>query len=242
LVKLQREITRAEEMVRRLEAAAPPSNDEGSPTLAQNAPVRSPARPDAEEDAAAGQIRSQLESNRIEIENLTKEENQLKGLIAQYENRLNRTPYAEQQQAGITRDTEALRAEYTDLQKKQQESQLATNLEKQQGGQQFRLIDPASLPVVPSSPKRMKATLIATALGFALGFGLAFLLEMRNTSFRTEKELTKQFAPPLVVGIPLVSTPFELRRQKARIAMEWLAGSVLLLLVSIAEFYVYKRG
>jgi hypothetical protein len=88
----------------------------------------------------------------------------------------------------------------------------------------------------------MKATLIATFLGLALGFGLAFLLEMRNTSFRTEKELTNQFAPPLVVGIPLISTAFEIQRQTARRRMEWIAASVLLVLVSIAEFYVYKRG
>ena len=94
--------------------------------------------------------KANLEANRLEIESLTKDESRLKASIAQYENRINQTPVREQQQAGILRDTEVLRQQYADLQKKEQESQLATNLEKQQGGQQFRLIDPASLPAVPS--------------------------------------------------------------------------------------------
>ncbi len=100
-----------------------------------------------------------LEANRLEIENLTNDEKRLKAQIAQYESRINQTPVREQQQAGILRDTEVLRQQYAELQKKEQESQLATNLEKQQGGQQFRLIDPASLPSLPSSPKRVKMSL-----------------------------------------------------------------------------------
>ena len=75
------------------------------------------------------------------------------------------------------------------MQKKEQESQLATNLEKQQGGQQFRLIDAASLPILPSSPKRLKISLFGLAGGIVLGLALALFREMSDTSFHSEKDV-----------------------------------------------------
>jgi uncharacterized protein involved in exopolysaccharide biosynthesis len=238
VVKIRREIAKAEDALRQLKAATPPQTDEptGDPGLTANRAAASP-----EEDAAA-QVRSQLEANRLEIAALSKDEARLKAMIAQYESRLNQTPVREQQQAGIVRDTEVLRQEYAELLKKEQESQLATNLEKQQGGRQFRLVDPASLPEVPSSPKRLKLSLGGIVAGLAVGLGLAFLMEMRNTPFYTEAELSQSLAAPFVLSIPLLPTRLEKSRRTWRHAFEWMAGSALVLAVLIAEFYVYKRS
>ena len=234
VVQNQREIALAEATLKRLRAAAPvPDKAPPSP------PVTSRSRIiDATEDPAVAQLKMNVEANRMEIESLTKDETQLKAQIAQYQNRINETPVREQQEDGILRDTEVLRQQYADLQKKEQESQLATNLEKQQGGQQFRLIDQASLPTVPSSPKRVKISLGGAAGGLALGLALAFLMEMRDTSFHTEKSLTKQLAPPFVLGIPLLPTRREERRRKFRSLFQWATASAMLLVVAAAEFYV----
>ena len=239
MVRNQRDIARAEEALKHLKAAMPPS-EKSHPT----AQVAARNRPPVEdtEDPAVVQLKSNLEATRIEIENLTKDEKRLKAAIAQYEARINETPIREQQQAGIVRDTEVLRQQYADLQKKEQESQLATNLERQQGGQQFRLIDPASLPTVPSSPKRAKTSLGGAAAGLLLGLALAIFMEMRNTSFFAEKDVTKCLAPPFVLGIPLLLTPMEERRRKWRNLIRWVAASAMLLVVFAAEVYVLKRG
>jgi hypothetical protein len=178
----------------------------------------------------------------MDIEILGKEEKRLKAAVAQYENRINYTPVREQQQAGLLRDVELLRQEYDDLLKKEQESQLATNLEKQQGGQQFRLIDPASLPTVPSSPKRLKITLGGTILGFFLGLALATFVEIRDTSFYVEKDLTEQLSPPFTLGVPLLLNPREKRNRNWRIALQWLAASAMLLAVFSAEVYGLRHG
>jgi succinoglycan biosynthesis transport protein ExoP len=237
--KLNREIARVEDTIKRLKASAPRERD-ASPAGAAS-PARA-AEADGADEVALSQFRSQLEANRVEIENLLKDESHLKTLIAQYENRLNQTPIREQQQGGIIRETEALRLEYAELQKKEQESQLATNLEKQQGGQQFRLIDPASFPLVPSSPKRFKFSLFGVAGGLALGLALAFLLEMRDTSFRSEKELSRTLKLPFVIAVPVLPTPAESSRAWWTGMGRWMAGSALALVVLAAELYVYKRG
>jgi uncharacterized protein involved in exopolysaccharide biosynthesis len=239
--KIRREIVRAEETLQRLKIAAPTRDRVAASPNANVTSTRVPDR-DSGDDVAIAQFKSQLEANRVEIDNLLKDENHLKVLIAQYENRLNQIPIREQQQGGIVRETEALRQEYAELQKKEQESQLATNLEKQQGGQQFRLIDPASFPVVPSSPKRFRISLFGIAGGLALGLALALLLELKDTSFHTDQELTKAFNPPFVVAVPLLSTPSEDRRSLWIGIGRWIAGSALTLMVLVVELYVYKRG
>jgi polysaccharide chain length determinant protein (PEP-CTERM system associated) len=236
---VQREIAKAQEAVQRLKANAPPPERDHQTAATPN----SPAKPSVDgADPILAQLVSQLESNKIEIENLTRDETRLKTTVAQYESRLNQTPVREQQQASIVRETEALRLEYSDLQKKEQDSQLATNLEKQQGGQQFRLVDAASLPLVPSSPKRLKQSSLGAVAGIVVGLLLAFGLEMRNTSFRSEKELTKRFDAPFVLSVPVLQTRQEERRLQWRLKLEWLAGSAILFVVLMAEYYVYKRG
>jgi polysaccharide biosynthesis transport protein len=238
VVRNQRAIAQAESAVKRLKATAPPSEK-------TQPPANSTAKPrpiDPTEDPAVAQLRANLEANRVEIENLTKDENRLKAQLAQYESRINATPIREEQEAGILRDTEALRAQYAELQKKEQESQLATNLEKQQGGQQFRLIDSASLPTVPSSPKRAKIGLGGAAGGLALGFALALFMQMRDTSYSAEIQVTKHLAPSFVLGIPLLRTAKEERRRKWRNVLQWLAASAMLLVVWAVELYVYRLG
>ncbi len=240
VVRNQREVAQAEDTLKRLRAAAPPP-EKPHPSSVQAATATSPPL-DTTDDPVVAQLKVNLEANRLEIENLTHDEARLKASIAQYEGRINQTPVREQQEAGILRDTEVLRQQYAELQKKEQESQLATNLEKQQGGQQFRLIDPASLPSVPSSPKRVKISLGGLAGGLAFGLALALLTEMRDTSFHTEKDLTKHLAPPFVLGIPRLPTRVEESQRKWRSLFQWVAASTMLLVVAAAEFYVYKQG
>ena len=239
ILRNQREITEAEATLRRLRATVVVEKELGPPTTQSSS--KSPS-PNVAEDPAVVQLKNSLEANRLEIDGLINDEKRLKASIIQYENRINQTPVREQQQAAIVRDTEVLRQQYSDLQKKEQESQLATNLEKQQGGQQFRLIDPASLPSVPSSPKRVKMSLGGAVGGFALGIALAFLMEMRDTSFHTEKALIKHLAPPFVLGIPPLPTIREDRQRHWRNTFQWVAASAMLLTILAAEFYVYKRG
>jgi polysaccharide chain length determinant protein (PEP-CTERM system associated) len=198
--------------------------------------------PRRRESAPTAQVKSQLEANRAEVENLTKDANQLKEKIARYQERLNATPVREQQLAGMLRDYELLKLNYADLLKKQQESGLAVSLEKHQEGQQFRVVDPASLPTIPSSPKRLKISLAGAAAGLFLGLALAFLVDMRNRPFYTEKELGQQFPSPLVVGLPLLLTPVQRRMQGWRWAFEALAGCIVVAVMCVAEFYIYRHG
>lgn len=202
-------------------------------------PVDAPA--DSEQSIVVAQMRSQLLANKMEVENLNAKEKKLRTDIAQYQSRLNMTPVREQQLTSIQRDYDLVKQHYGDLLKKEQESQLAKDLEKRQEGQQFRLADPPNLPTMPSSPDRIKFSLIGLLGGLIVGCGLAFLLELRSPSIHSEKE-AGQFDLPMVVGIPLLLTRREERARSWMHALEWCAALILLCLVALAEFYVYLHG
>ncbi len=165
-----------------------------------------------------------MEANRLDIENLTKAEAQQKALIAQYQNRLNLTPVREQQLAGILRDEELSKKDYADLLDKEQQSQLAMSLEKQQGGQQFqfRLVEPPSLPDIPSSPNRVTMSLMGMGAGLALGLLIAIASDLARPTFHTVKEVSQRFGAPLVIGLPVVTTQRENSRRKWKRTFEWM--------------------
>ena len=234
VVRLDAEIAKTEALL--AQAQASPRAPE--PQKTAHPPVLASRR----EDAPTAQVKSQLEANQVEMANLTKDASVLKDKIAQYQERLNAAPVREQQLSRMLRDYDLLKLNYADLLKKQQESGLAVSLEKHQEGQQFRLVDPPSLPTIPSSPNRLKISLGGAAGGLLLGLALAFLIETTNHSFRTEKELSRSFPVPLVLGVPLLLTPVQLKNRAWRRAFEALAGCILVAAVCVAEFYVYRHG
>jgi polysaccharide chain length determinant protein (PEP-CTERM system associated) len=195
----------------------------------------------APDDITFAQLRTQIETNASEIASLTADEQRLKGEISQYQNRIRLTPVTEAQLATILREYDQYSRDYTELLNKQLQSQLTASLEERHQGQHFRMVDPPSLPQAPSKPSPKKILLGGLAAGLALGLGLAFLVEMMNRSFHREKEL-HSYAVPLIVSIPLMLTPREVRRRRWKRAFECAAGAAMLVVVSAAELYVLRLG
>jgi len=214
--------------------------------IAASKPAEAASKPPAtsaelKEDSSLAQLNSQLESNHLEIANLLNDEDRQKAFVAEYQSRLNLTPVREQELASIVRDYELLKQEYADLLGKEQQSQLAMSLEQQQAGQQFRLVEPPSLPALPSSPHRLKMSLGGIGAGLLLGFVVAGLAEFKRPAFYTERDVINHFAIPLVVGLPLLVSPKEARGRVTRQIFQWIAAVMLVNLVLVAEAWVYRH-
>lgn len=191
---------------------------------------------------AIAQLQSQLNANQAEIDNLIDEEKRIRAGMRKYERRLNLTPLREQQLADVVRDYRLSRENYEQLMKKKLESELASNLEKRQQGEQFRILDPPSLPIKPDAPNRPLMNLAGGALGLGLAVGLALLIEVRDRSLYTENELRRLVPVPMVVAVPALLTAPEQQHRRWKRFGEWLVGSALVLAVLAAEVFVYWRG
>jgi len=195
-----------------------------------------------DDDPAVAQLKSQLKANQVEIANITAEEKQLQARIAEYQRRLNATPVREQELADMMRDYTLAQQNYADLESKKTQSALATRLVQNQQGEQFKIVDPASLPARPFSPDRRKMGMMGAGLGLFLGIALAFFLEMKDSSVRTEKEVSQLLDLPFVLGVPLLLTPTEEAKRSRRTILEWASGSLLVAAVLLVDAFVIWRG
>ncbi len=135
------------------------------------------------------QVESQLKANQLEIANDDRREKDLDAEISAYQGRLNLTPETEQELINISRGYDESKSNYDSLLQKQMQSQLATSLEQRQQGEQFRIIDPPSLPEKPSAPNRLLFSLGGLFAGALIGLGLAFGLDLLDVRVRQEKDL-----------------------------------------------------
>lgn len=65
-----------------------------------------------------------------------------------------------------------------------------------------QILDKATLPEEPSSPKVMRNTVIGVMLGFILGIGIALIMELSNTRVKTSEEVTEAFDIAVLGLIP----------------------------------------
>lgn len=65
-----------------------------------------------------------------------------------------------------------------------------------------QILDKATLPEAPSSPKVMRNTAIGAMLGFILGIGIALIKELSDTRVKTSEDVTEAFDIPVLGLIP----------------------------------------
>jgi len=182
---------------------------------------QNPTQPDkakpSVEPLQVTQLRAQVHSYEQIIAEKTKEQEKVKEEIKVYQERVQSTPAVEQQYKELTRGYQTALDSYNDLLKKRDDAQRAKELQQQQAGEQFRVLDPANLPDVPSFPNRPLFALGGLAGGLGLGLGLAFLLEMRDTSLRTEQDVEFSLRLPVLALIPAIE-PASSKRPKKSLA------------------------
>ena len=188
------------------------------------------------------QIQGQLQANQVEIAN---REHAIEGLKAQlnvYQGRLNQEPVREQQLTDLTRGYEQSKANYDELLKKKNGSEMATSMELRQQGEHFRILDPPSLPVTPSFPNRLKLCAIGLVVGVFLGAAVSAGAEVIDDRLFSEKEL-KELVPVIVLSeIPNLATAEEKRKEFTWIVLGWVAASFAFAAILVGTALSYFRG
>jgi polysaccharide chain length determinant protein (PEP-CTERM system associated) len=156
------------------------------------------------EPAQIAQLRAGIHTMEQVIAEKTKEQAKIQQEIRVYQDRVQSSPAVEQQYKELTRDYQTALDFYNDLLKKRDQSTMATDLERHQEGEQFKILDPANLPDQPSFPNRPAFTLGGLGGGLALGLAIAFLLESRDTSFRTERDVEFALRLPVLAMVPAI--------------------------------------
>ncbi len=126
--------------------------------------------------------------------------------LADLESRISKTPEVERGLAALTRDHENIFREYQDVLAKQQDAQLAENLEENQQAEKFSILEPALRPEEPSSPDRPKLIILALFAALGLGGGTAFAVEMSFATIRGRNHLSNLIDSHPIAVIPYIAS------------------------------------
>ena len=150
------------------------------------------------------QLRQQVHQSETAITRATSEQKRLQEQIGIYQSRLTLSPTVEEEYKQLTRDNETAQKIYADLLVNKSESEVQTDLEHRQQGEQLRLLDPASLPNAPSFPVRWKFVAGGVGVGLILGIVIAMWLEFRDKAIRNEADVVAGLELPMLISIPWV--------------------------------------
>ena len=148
------------------------------------------------------QLRAQLASIEQAIRDKQKDQARIQQQIQTYQARIQLSPLVEEQYKQLTRDHETALEFYNELLKKKNQSEMATDLEKRQQGEQFRVLDPPNLPERPTFPDPILFSAGGLGGGLAIGLGTILLLEFMNRSVRNEKDVLFYLQMTTLATIP----------------------------------------
>jgi polysaccharide chain length determinant protein (PEP-CTERM system associated) len=171
---------------------------------------------DAAKQKRVASLRAEIESVERRITSQRAEGERLQAQMNDYRAKLASAPAVEAQFNQLTRGDEILKAKYTSLLRKSEDARMAQTLEESQVGEQFRIVDSARLPQLPTSPDRARLNLLGIFAGFGLGLTLAALLEYRDTTLRSEGDVLAALALPVVALVPTMMTVYDRRRRRKR--------------------------
>ncbi|MEE9343443.1 MAG: Wzz/FepE/Etk N-terminal domain-containing protein [Gammaproteobacteria bacterium] len=192
------DVVRLQKQIASLKAAAPASTQRLS-TAAQNNP----------NNPAYISLQSQVAAANSEIRSLEIKQRLLRQKLLEYEKRLTATPQVELEFSKLGRDLLNKTAKYQELKAKQDQAQIAQQLETESKGEQFVLIEPAIRPEEPISPNRPAIVFLSLVLALGSGMGFAAVAESIDDTLHGSKALQATTGGAALAQIPYLTTDRE---------------------------------
>jgi polysaccharide chain length determinant protein (PEP-CTERM system associated) len=151
------------------------------------------------------QLRAQIHQFDQVIKERSQQQEEIQKQIALYQGRVQASPAVEQEYKLVTRDHQVVLEAYDDMVKKRDQSEVGQRLVESQEGEHFLVLDPANLPDSPSFPKLPLFAGGGFGAGLVLGLGITLLLEVQDTSMRSEHDIEVVLRLPVLAMIPVIT-------------------------------------
>jgi polysaccharide chain length determinant protein (PEP-CTERM system associated) len=197
------------------------------------------AKPASSESPARTRLEAQREYFLRERADLVTRRDSLRQAIAENERAQRAMPDVERDYKALLAEAQSEQEKYAEIRQKLLAAQLSQNLETEQKGERFTLIDPPVRPQEPISPNRPLIAALGLLLALAGAVGILTLLEAVDTRVHGRRQLVA-----LVGEAPLAVVPWGMRdsapgQTRASLAYRIGAacGGLLLFLLLVHLFY-----
>jgi polysaccharide chain length determinant protein (PEP-CTERM system associated) len=151
-------------------------------------------------------LRAEVQGIDMEVRSLKSERDHILAQISQLQARLENVPQVEQQLLSLSRDYDNIQKSYDSLLAKRIDARLAENLEKSRQGEQFKILERAVPPPVPTGPNLALILGACLLVGVGLGTLLAVLRERLDQTYVDGDSLQAAFpGVPVLAVIPTLA-------------------------------------
>lgn len=241
-VQARNDIAQLETRIANLRRAAKSGgNTPGAPAVSPSGkPSATGIQREVFESREVRTLREQISAIDLEIAALKRENASASRTIDQVQRQMERLPQREQELVSLTRDYENIKASYDGLLKKQLESRISEKLEEKQKGELFQIMEPATLPTAPFTPKRLMVLALALMASLVIGAGGSIGLEMMDPTLRGSKEFKSFFDIPILACLPVIEDGRSMNRGGVRRGA--VAGGMVLILGAYLIFLTLNAG
>jgi len=116
---------------------------------------------------------------------------------------------------------------YAELLHKQQITYAESQLISRKAGENLEVLDPASLPAVPTKPNRYQIIGAGFAASIVLGFAFAGFQEAKDTSLKNLKDVRAYTNLPVLCSIPLLENTMLVKRKRRLTYLAWSAAVIV---------------
>lgn len=183
------------------------------------------------QNAPLAQLEGQLRANQVEITNRQQSIEELKQRIAQYQARLGAEPASAEELADLNRGYDQSQANYNDLLKRRDESQMATSMEQMQQGERFSILDPPTLPWKPDFPNRLAFCALGVVVGLVLGLLSVAIFEFMDDRMYSDKEIKALLPVAVISEIPEIESEADERKARKKVYLGWATAATVVVAI-----------
>lgn len=166
------------------------------------------------------------------------EKSAIQASLRQLDRSIAETPANETALAALERKRDSIKSQYEIAATRLAEASTGQQIEASSQGENFSLVEPASPPTSPISPKRKRILLMGIIAGLGAGIAFVVLLELLNKTIRRPGELTNLLQEPPLEVVPYIWTDREAGMDRIRIAVASIAAATIVPTAVLAADYV----
>jgi succinoglycan biosynthesis transport protein ExoP len=185
------------------------------------------------------QTQNQIEAKQVEIEQFTKDLKRSNDQINLYQTQISTIPMGTKEYDDLLRDRDMAKQKYEEMDAKLARAQTEQDLDSRKQGETLEILDSASLPTLPTEPKRPMDITIGAGIGLLLGILIAAGREMKDTSLKNLKDVRAYTQMSILGSIPLLENDFVVRRRKRLSWLGWTTACLVAVVVVSGSIVYY---
>lgn len=180
------------------------------------------------------QLQARVQAADADLNSLNQQRAELKARINSLEASLQIAPQVEKEYRTLSRDYDSAQLKYKETIAKKQEAELAKNMESEQKGERFELIEPPVTPEKPTRPNRLAIATLGVLLSLVGSVGTGTMAETLDTRIYGRAGVMRTLGVPPLAIIPQISNPEARRTRRNR----WIIVALGTIITAIAVLLI----